>query len=112
LGGVSCRALIDTGATCVMITDRLVMQLGLQSSGQGTNFTAAGPVSVSEFRLDVAFDLKQNDGSPLAFKVDNALSVCLPESEHHDIVLGTEVLHCFDMSFGRQQGPFSLVWSQ
>lgn len=99
------QALVDTGATNVVVTPALIEPLELRFAANIVHTTVGGPDRVvSGYACDILF------GSPpeATFTVTDVLAVT-DQLTGFDLIIGWDVLRFFDLDFDRSEG-FSLSW--
>lgn len=100
---ITARALIDTGATHVVMQPPLVATLGLPFAANMDNTVVGGVThTVPGHAADLVF------GSGPSFTVTDVLIISQP-LQGYDLLVGWDALRFMDWSFKRD-GSFSLSW--
>jgi len=102
------QALVDTGADHTVIRASILAELGIATTGRKLNFTgagAAGQVSTAVVRL--GFEGSNELGARATLVNTKEVGVASHLTE--EMIVGLDVLRCFDVSFLRS-GRVTLEW--
>jgi predicted aspartyl protease len=100
----SCKALVDTGASCLGIDVSIVQKLGLVRRGVTTNHTAAGPVRANLYAASLLFP-----GSNLrTYELLRSSEVDL-STQPFKCLIGRDVMTNWHIHYNGQTGAVSIA---
>ena len=101
-------ALVDTGADHTVIHASILRELMIHETGRQLNFTGAGAFgTISSAWVRLGFTGVNDVGEHAALV--NSKEIGVAESLSGEMVVGMDVLGCFDLSFQRS-GRVELTW--
>lgn len=86
IDALNCTGLIDTGATCSCVNDRVITSLKLKSYSLTQMTTASGVVPTEEYQVDILISFEESN-VPI-----ESVSVCRFHSETEDLIIGMDII--------------------